>query len=433
MRLLEPIAGTLGARVFIIVIGVLTSIVTARALGPEGRGILVTVTAAVQVAMQVGNGGIPSANTYLAASRPALVPGLVANSLLAPLAFGILVALAGLLLWPLVGVEGASGAYLAVMILWSSALYAQTLFSHVLLGSRRFTLFNALELCGKAAALLVAFLALAIFKVGLVWFMVCLLSLDIFFAALAFGFLTQGGGGMPRPTLSVWWHCLAVGWRAYLCTFLPPLVIRSDILLLNLFRGPAETGVYSIAAQIVDYATLLPATVGMVLFPILSASGESKSNRTTLAASRFTILPLLATLAGLALLGQSLVRLLYGRAFVDAYVPLLVLLPGAFALGVEIVFVQHFNAQGYPLWIPLVWAGAVAMKLVSSAFLLPAYGMFGAALTTSAIHLLVSGVVLFVFLKDSRVTIWQFWTILWPLYDVPAAVKEVVHRKGPTV
>src|SRR3989442_8842856 len=72
---------TFATRVFLIGAGVVASVMVARALGPEGRGLYAVAGALAGVGVQFGNLGLHSANTYFAARDRGLLPRLAGNSL----------------------------------------------------------------------------------------------------------------------------------------------------------------------------------------------------------------------------------------------------------------------------------------------------------------------------------------------------------------
>src|SRR5437867_4574809 len=87
---------TFATRVFLIGAGVVASVLVARTLGPEGRGLYAVAGALAGVGVQFGNLGLHSANTYFAARDRSLLPRLAGNSLAVSAALG---AAAIALLW----------------------------------------------------------------------------------------------------------------------------------------------------------------------------------------------------------------------------------------------------------------------------------------------------------------------------------------------
>jgi O-antigen/teichoic acid export membrane protein len=89
--------------------------------------------------------------------------------------------------------------------------------------------------------------------------------------------------------------------------------------------------------------------------------------------------------------------LLYGAAFADVSVQLLILLPGVYLIGLESVLVQHFNALGLPVAIPLFWVATLVVNLGLVFALVPAYGARGAALASTATYTMIFTLVAFYF------------------------------------
>ena len=78
-------------------------------------------------------------------------------------------------------------------------------------------------------------------------------------------------------------------------------MLRIDVLMVQYMRGPEQVGYYSVAVSMADLLYMVPSTVGVLLFPRLSAMPTRaeqwrRSKRTTLA--------MFALLAPLAVVGE---------------------------------------------------------------------------------------------------------------------------------
>ncbi|HEX3048420.1 MAG TPA: hypothetical protein VHY08_26970, partial [Bacillota bacterium] len=71
---------TLLSRILTFGISLLATIITARFLGPEGRGEFIFITTVGAIIAQFGNFGLHAGNTYLVAQDQKLLGGLLANS-----------------------------------------------------------------------------------------------------------------------------------------------------------------------------------------------------------------------------------------------------------------------------------------------------------------------------------------------------------------
>ena len=84
----QKVVETFVTRILLIGIGLVTSVIVARILGPEGRGLYAVALAVGAIGMQFGNLGLHASNTYYVSRDRSLLPLLVSNTLLVSFAFG---------------------------------------------------------------------------------------------------------------------------------------------------------------------------------------------------------------------------------------------------------------------------------------------------------------------------------------------------------
>jgi O-antigen/teichoic acid export membrane protein len=107
----------------------------------------------------------------------------------------------------------------------------------------------------------------------------------------------------------------------------------------------------------------------------------------------------------LAVPASLLLPLLYGAPFEDVKIQLLILLPGVYLIGLESVLVQHFNATGLPVAIPLFWVATLLVNIALVFALVPAYGARGAAVASTATYAMIFALVALYFRARTRRTI----------------------------
>src|SRR2546421_5318255 len=153
-RKLPAVAGTIAARVAVLAAGLGASIVTARSLGPVGRGQYYAITTIAAIVAQFGNLGLSSSNTYLAARDPAISWSLVVNGLW----ICITVAFGAALVVTAVGGALASRLGVSPQLLWAvcvmaPAMLAFTLGSSVLVAHERFAALNLWQIAHALIAM----------------------------------------------------------------------------------------------------------------------------------------------------------------------------------------------------------------------------------------------------------------------------------------
>ena len=86
---------------------------------------------------------------------------------------------------------------------------------------------------------------------------------------------------------------------------------------------------------------------------------------------------------GLMVLGKPLIQVIYSSAFISAYIPMLVLLPGVVLLGGAKVLTNEIAGRGFPQYNSVNAGLAMVLTLVLDLFLIPRHGIVGAALASS--------------------------------------------------
>jgi len=65
--------------------------------------------------------------------------------------------------------------------------------------------------------------------------------------------------------------------KFYISIIAGVIIIRADLLIVNHFRGEAETGVYAVASQVAALLMLLPAVIAMLLFPRVASDPDPRA------------------------------------------------------------------------------------------------------------------------------------------------------------
>ncbi len=403
----HKVGETMATRVALIAIGLVTSVLIARSLGPEGRGLQAAIAAITSIGVQFGNLGLHSSNTYYVAKRPSLLPTLVGNSLLVTLGLGVVgsaVAWVVLTVWP--SLSPVDGWFLVFALAGVPIGLTALLLQNLLLGIHQVRTYNLIELgtrIGMVAVVLGLILADRVSVVS-----VAITGLLVSAAAAMWAYLAVGPH-LTRPirvSLSELKQHARYGFKAYVAAFFAFTVIRADVLLCSYLLGDGATGHYSIAVSMADMVYMLPVVAGTLAFPRLAAT-EDHAERWAKAKSMFKWVAalLVAVAVAAALLAQPAVRLLYGESFLPAVPAFLLLLPGIVALGANTILMNYFAAEGIP---PVaVWSPAVAsvMNIGLNLILLPRMGIAGASLaSTTAYAMMLAMSLAYIAYRRSRGT-----------------------------
>lgn len=190
-------------------------------------------------------------------------------------------------------------------------------------------------------------------------------------------------------------------------TFLTQALIWTDTLMLSSLRGAEAAGVYNVVFQLTFVMVTASVAIGVALVPAmarLAGRGES----TELAYQRGTLLSLAIALpvAIVYIVAGRLFLLLYGSAFTDGYVPLLILtlfgVSGALFVPASSALTVHHKAS----WLTALGAVQAVVNFGLNYVLINAYGVAGAATATTS-----------VFVAGTFVAWWMTYKVTgaWPI------------------
>lgn len=381
----QKVSETFLTRIGLIALGLLTSVMVARVLGPEGRGLQAAIATVTALGIQFGNAGLHSSNTYYVARSRSLMPTLVGNSLAVSLGLGGLLALlAGAAFYSFPSMSPLPSGLMALALAGIPIGLGYLLVQNLLLGIQEVREYNRIELLTRV--LLVASLAglIAFGDVTVVTVATLYLAISVVSLVWAYLGVSRHSASRPHVSVSVLRQHLGYGFKAYIAALFAYTVLRADVLMATYLLGAEPTGQYSIAVSMADLVYMMPVVAGTIAFPRLAATddpSERRSKALSIAKWIAVILVAFALVAGV--LARPAVLLLYGEAFLPSVGAFLWLLPGIVLLGVNTILMNYFAAEGMPpvaIWSPAV---ASVANLALNFWLMPQFGIVGASIAST--------------------------------------------------
>lgn len=367
-----------------------TSIVVARTLGKAGLGAYSLFFLSAALTHQIVGLGIGNASIYMLGRRVFTLRQVVtAGQVMVLLAALVAAALAGLGV-PVVGEALRQRDVPA----WAFALAAPAMMNYrflgfVLQGLGRFVAMSLVTLIDPLVFLLMLLAAIAFADPGVgaaIWLRSAELALGAGIALAVVGVRHVDPVRLLRPEREVITRMVRFGAQGELGNLLQLANYRLDAYLVALFVGQAGVGLYAVAVGLSEGIWFIANSVAVVLVTQLTASDAEDAAERTPVVLRHTLLLSALGAAGLAAAAPVFVRLLYGNPFSPAVVPLLWLLPGTVALAGSKVLTAYVFSQGRPLVNTMITAAAVAVTVALDLALIPALGVTGAAIASSAAY-----------------------------------------------
>lgn len=378
MSLVRAALGNVGSTLASTALLLLTGILTARVLGPEGKGNYAFAMLVPHLAVNVSMLGLTTALVFFVARDRRQAGSALGTSLAVVLAVAGTCTGALLLLARSLNSGNSPTALLSVTAWAIPALAGYGLCRHALLGLERMSGVYVLNALDKAILLALLLAATLAGRGALANF--CLLysiSAGVGFA-LALALTLPALGGRLRVSRSYAGSSLRYGLRSHLGWLAEILNYRLDMLIVQLLGGAVTLGFYSVAVSIAETLWLIPNCVSVVLLPHLVARGAKGSVSTPLVCRALLLMSLLGGV-GLAVLGLPLVVGLYGQAFEPAFAPLALLLPGVALYSIVRPLGADFAARGKPGLASAAAGVSLLLTVVLDVSLIPAFGAEGAA------------------------------------------------------
>jgi len=384
-RLRTDVFLTFGGKAGTLLFGLLIVVLIARELGPTRQGVFAVAFSLTLMLIHLGGLGLTTANPYFAAREPEQLPRIVANSLWLAAGLGALLMGAGLALKLVVpgAVEGVGWTPLMIALAGAPGALAALFLQSVLLGEGRMVAYNGVEVVQFAATLAALALGFGLFDFGVTGALAVVTATRWGAALVYLALLARHSPSLVRPDFVLARRMFAYGFRIYLAIIASFLVIRLDLLLVNGYLGSRQAGLYSVAATIADGMFVVPAVVGLNLFPRVARSGAHQESA--------EVFRSMAVLYGLVCLltvplARPGIRLIFGSGF-DGSVSLFYwLLPGIYCLGLLTILSHHFAGRGYPVQAVVIWFVALGLNLALNIAFLPGRGAWVAALASSVTY-----------------------------------------------
>jgi len=367
-----------------LVANLVAGIVTARALGPDGRGIAVALVTVTQLGGFLFALGVAQSLSYYIARQPEDGPTLLTTwvLMLLPLT-AVAIGITELLLPTIFAHEGDQAIEIGRWFMFTIILVVGLELTYgLLLGSGDFFVYNALRF---AQPVLVAVAYVVLWSRDELTVEVALIAAAIASGAVMAVALARALRriGVGRPNAGLGLTTLWYGVRGQGSTVAANVTARLDVAMLPAFVAAASVGLYSVATNVSLIVYQLANTfAGLVL---AAAARDPERGPIKVIGSLWGSLAVAGLLAlALAAFARPLLGLVYGDDFRDAAEPLLLILPGAVLFAGSSILGAGILAAGRPFTSTLTQVLGMVVTIVGLFVFLRTGGITAAALVSTA-------------------------------------------------
>lgn len=431
MSLLRAAAGSVGSTLFGTLFVLATGVLTARALGPAGKGAYTLAILIPHITVNFCMLGLTTALSYFLAkdrnrAGTALGTSLAVVMVVAGASAVVLVAVARSAAW-----LPAEAGQLSITA-WAVPLCAgYSLCRFAMIGLQKNWGLWLLNVADKAILLLALLTSAVVLGRTLEEFCTAYTAAMGIAFGVALMVTIPVVGGRLRFDRGYAAEALGFGMRSHLGWLAEFLNYRLDMLIVQALSGAASLGFYSAAVSAAESLWLVPNCVSVVLLPHIAGNQPARTFSTGPVCRLLFCLSVVAG-AVMALLAWPLVVGLYGKAFEPAVAPLIVLLPGVAAFSIVRPLSADFAARGRPGVASTISGVSLFLTIVLDVTLIPRLGALGAALASTLSYTASACLVVILYVRSTGALV---SSLLLPRTDdarmLAAAVKKLWRDVTP--
>jgi O-antigen/teichoic acid export membrane protein len=373
-----------------LVANLLTGIIVARALGPNGRGELAAIQVLPQMLGWVFAMGCAQAVSYRLARSPETGPRLFVTWLLLLAGFAAVAIAVGEALLPVLfdaQTTAARSAAELFLLMLVPVLLAE-LFNGVLLGKHDVLFYN---------------LTRAGYSVGVAVVYLCLIALDEFSVTVALiataGVTLAVTGvtvprvirhvGFGRPDIRLGLSSLSYGARAHGANVGGLVNQRLDLTIIPAFLSASAIGLYSVATNVSWIVVTIAGAISVILLPAAASREPEAGKRLVIASLHVTLLLGTALAIVIGLSADFLLPIIYGSGFNGSALALRLLLPGAVLYAAAGILWSGLYSVNRPFTAALTQVPGLVVTIAGLLIFLPSYGINAAAIISTVAYSLV--------------------------------------------
>lgn len=393
VKLWKEIASASGAKIYALLTGIVTLVLTGRILGPGGRGTVATIMTWVALVstcgyLSLGQVAIHRATRLRGQSwlGPTLGSLLVLTCIISCAGWlvstGIFVATHGM------AAKGIPTGLLIIGFLALPFMVWEQYGSSLLMAIDEIRIYNRAQVLGRTVGFVLVATLLCVFHWRESGALVATLMAQMTISIAGIGRLWKQAGVRVRPDWETTRDLLQGGIKLHLNAIGSFLFMSTDVLVINRYRGPAETGQYQLAVQLTGILLLIPQAATTVLFSKTTQLGPDG------------VWPIQRRILGLLTLGMCVIGIVgaavspwiipfvMGRDFRPAVPVFQLLMLNLIGMTFSTVMASQWIGRGLFWQVAVLTLTVGVLNFAANCALVPRFGMYGSVAATLGTYMI---------------------------------------------
>jgi O-antigen/teichoic acid export membrane protein len=197
---------------------------------------------------------------------------------------------------------------------------------------------------------------------------------------------------------------------------------QMDILMMGpLGLAGEQIALYAIAVGLISQLRLVPDAISVALFPRLAEEDDRAAAATTVRVCRHSMLWVVISAAGMAVIVPFLVPLLFGRSYSASLPSFFLLLPAMAMLMAYRIVARYFISRGRARVATITQLVALAVNIALNLVAIPRWGIPGAAVASVVSYGLEALIITIVFVRETGTRPLEMFVfrpgVDWPVYQ----------------
>jgi O-antigen/teichoic acid export membrane protein len=390
--------------VFLFLANTITGIVIARVLGPNLRGLFAIVLLIPGYAESFGRLKYDIAAIYILGKKKATIGEMVFFlNIVAILTSLIIIGFIQLKfdwiyqqLYANTAVDMRTSTHLVLVIIPLQFVYLN--YSYLIIYLEDVKSYNRMVVGKALIGSTVSIFCIVMLKIGILGALIGSVVSYIYPIVMASIKVSKIEKSVVIFNASLIWKMTKYGFQFYFGGLIAHLHQYLTNLMLVFYALPAQVGFFAMAKNQSSIITrMVPGAVNTLLFPKISKSNNQEdSSNLTLRSFRITLFILTIISICMAIVVKPMVIILYGNDYLPMVLPFWIILPGFVLSQSSTLFNSYYSGIGRPDLLPKLSLIPLGVQVGLAFYLIPRYGIIGAALAfliSSIILALVSMII----------------------------------------
>lgn len=410
-KFLKDLSAVGASKFVMLVVGLSTSVVIARVLGPEMNGVIASILVYPNLFMTIGSLGVMQSTTFLVGKglyTDDQIKKAVMQIWMLSTVFSLITCF---LLLKYLTPSAYKMTYVILAIIPIPFSLFNTYNSGYFLGKNNIQFFNKINWVPSVITLVFTVLFVYLIPLDIEGYLIALLVGPLVISAIlivknkfykAFSFNFE---------LELIKKMLGLGVIYAIALLVMNLNYRLDIIILDHLSNSAEIGIYSKGSNIIQYLWQIPMIMSTIIFARSAGSKDGLAfSKKVAQLLRLSLIAIVVAALFLLLFSDYIVIGLFGEAFRGSVSVMNYLVPGVILLTVFKVMNMDLAGKGKP-WISLlVMVPALILNVILNFILIPKYHADGAAIASTISYACAGIAFLFLYSKTSHVSVKEIIT-----------------------